>query len=359
MIRVNPIRSTANVFAGNQRRVRAPFPRHVFSLTIAVLSMILASPSSRAAELPPAEARATVLGPSVCAECHPAIHRIWMETRHHKSYFDMHRRRSARRIADRLDIRRIKNSARCARCHYTVPETTHTIGHRPETLAGVSCESCHGPASLWNRVHSDPTNPNRLSDAERLGLARPSSLYQLASTCYRCHTVPDESLVNRGGHVAGSDIELLSWLQGEVRHNVMRSRGADNLEATPSRKRLLFIAGHLLDIEFGLRGLAEAREPGEYAAGMRERVQFAGGQLQPALDALPDLTVSLAAVLQTAVDISRDTVEPAALIDVADRIGDATRTLLAEHDGSQWSALDPLLPDRQSYVGKVFEVPRD
>ena len=45
--------------------------------------------------------------------------------------------------------------------------------------------------------------------------------------------VPEERLVNVGGHTAGSAFELVSWSQGEVRHNLQKSAGKDGVITMP------------------------------------------------------------------------------------------------------------------------------
>ena len=57
----------------------------------------------------------------------------------------------------------------------------------------------------------------------------PHNIYLIARQCYDCHTVPNERLVNVGGHLAGSqDFELVAWSQGMVRHNFLRTGGTTN-----------------------------------------------------------------------------------------------------------------------------------
>src|SRR5206468_4857753 len=106
---------------------------------------------------------------------------------------------------------------------------------------GISCESCHGAAADWNLAHSNKDDPDRLKKAEKLGMIRPTNFYRVAANCFQCHTVPEEKLVNVGGHKAGSEIELVTWTQGEVRHNLQRSNGKKNEEAPPERRRMLYI----------------------------------------------------------------------------------------------------------------------
>jgi hypothetical protein len=69
-------------------------------------------------------------------------------------------------------------------------------------------------------------------------MRNPINVYLLAQSCYRCHTVPDEELVNVGGHKAGSlDFEIVAWSQGLVRHNFVRSNGQTNDPSPPDRLR--------------------------------------------------------------------------------------------------------------------------
>ena len=94
-----------------------------------------------------------------------------------------------------------------------------------------------GAAKQWVDVHNDyggqgvtresetPAHRyERLSKSIARGMRNPINVYLVAQSCYRCHTVPSERLVNVGGHVAGSmDFEIVSWSQGTVRHNFVRT----------------------------------------------------------------------------------------------------------------------------------------
>ena len=108
-------------------------------------------------------------------------------------------------------------------------------------------------------------------------MIRTRSIYQLAKNCYGCHVVPQEDLVNKGGHRAGSAFELVSWSQGEVLHNTWYSKGKDNVPASAERKRMLYLVGLGVELETALRavGKATARKP--YAFEMAKRAD-AGAQ---------------------------------------------------------------------------------
>src|SRR4051812_7961763 len=117
------------------------------------------------------------------------------------------------------------------RCHYTVGPTRKAV-------AGVSCESCHGAARDWLNVHNkwgggakDREQETAAAHQERIvasrtaGMLRPSTdLYGVAANCFECHTVPMETLVNKGGHKAGtSGFELVKRVNA-IRHNFLASR---------------------------------------------------------------------------------------------------------------------------------------
>ena len=91
--------------------------------------------------------------------------------------------------------------------------------------------------------------------------------------------MPQEDLVNKGGHRAGSAFELVSWSQGEVRHNTWYSKGKDNVPASAARKRMLYLVGLGVELETALRavGKATARKP--YAFEMARRADRAHKQL--------------------------------------------------------------------------------
>ena len=211
-----------------------------------------------------------VIGVQGCEKCHLAEIQTWKRTPHNDTFLTLHRKPEAQKIADKLGIANFKSDSNCIQCHYTMGQ----VENRLEAIAGVSCESCHGAAKDWVAVHNDYGGPNvtraqespdhrnvRLAASIQLGMRNPVNVYLVAQSCYRCHTVPDEKLVNIGGHIAGSlDFELVSWSQGTVRHNFVRTDGKTNAEEAPARLRTLFVAGMIADLEFSLRATSQATE---------------------------------------------------------------------------------------------------
>ena len=105
------------------------------------------------------------VGAERCGECHEAEYRQWKSTRHagaYKTLLDAHRH----------------YQPRCVVCHVVGYGTRHgyRIGSPEHLLAGVQCESCHGPGG---RHSSEPDSANILTRV-------------LEKVCVECHT-PDHS----------------------------------------------------------------------------------------------------------------------------------------------------------------------
>src|SRR5713101_4798624 len=176
------------------------------------------------------QAPAKIAGAEACGECHTAEFAAWKETQHYDTFNTLHRKPRAQAIAEKLGFTSLKRESLCINCHYTEKATADG----EQVISGISCESCHGAAKDWINLHSDyggkgvtreqetPAHKKqRLEQSAAKGMLRPDQIYLVAANCYQCHTVPNEKLVNVGEHKPGSNFELLSWLQGEVRHNFL------------------------------------------------------------------------------------------------------------------------------------------
>ncbi len=247
---------------------------------------------------------AKTVGPNACAECHKQETEAWKGTHHFKTFRDMPRNAKANEIADKMGVRRIKSESLCLECHFTVQQKND----KPEPIAGISCESCHSGGQDWLKLHSGFSGKTaqtetkaerqaRLKQADAKGMIRPGSLYQLAKNCYGCHVVPREDLVNKGGHRAGSAFELLSWSQGEVRHNTWHSKGKANVPANAARARMLYILGLGVELETALRAVGKSTVRKTYAFEMAKRTDLARKQIAAAAKAVPNVP-ELAAMVQ-------------------------------------------------------------
>ena len=301
-----------------------------------------------------------IAGPDKCAECHPKEAEAWKATHHHATFIDLPRNEKAREIADKLGIRRIKADSTCLSCHFTVQSAAEM-----EPISGISCESCHGAGEAWIDVHStyaSGVDRETETDAQRLhriemavdkGMLSPMDLYAVAENCYQCHTAPNEELVNKGGHPAGSDFDLVAWSQGEVRHNFNRTDNTNNGNANQDTLRVMFVLGKMLDFEYGVRGLAGATESALFAKAMAQRSDRAMKQLAQINEIvpIPQIATMLGSLERT--DLKLDNAET--LNAAADAIKKAARDFASTNDGSGLGALDKFIPGEDKWKGSAFE----
>lgn len=293
-----------------------------------------------------------VLGSSSCEKCHTNELAVWRNTPHSETFFTLHRKTEAQQIASRLGIDSFKTDSNCIQCHYTMQHQSTGLN----AVEGVSCESCHGAASDWIAIHNDYGGPGvtkasesrdharqRLLQSVRNGMKNPLNLYLVAQSCYRCHTVPDEELVNVGGHNAGSlDFELVSWSQGTLRHNFLRTDGLSNAKESIEKIRIMFIAGMIADLEFSVRATARATEKASFGVTSAKRAARALKRLQ-SLNAKVDLP-EIARVIEVMQATKLKLNNQAELDVAADQIKRLGLQFAGNTDGSTLAAIDPFLP---------------
>lgn len=301
-----------------------------------------------------------ISGPDKCAECHPKEAEAWKTTHHHATFIDLPRDEKAREIADKLGIRRIKADSTCLSCHFTVQSAAEM-----EPISGISCESCHGAGEAWIDVHStyaQGVDRDTETEAQRLhriemavdkGMLSPMDLYAVAENCYQCHTAPNERLVNTGGHPAGSDFDLVAWSQGEVRHNFNRTDNTINGKADQNTLRVMFVLGKMLDLEYGVRGLAGATDSALFAKAMAQRSDRAMKQLAQinGIVAIPQIDTMLAALERS--DLKLNNAEK--LNAAAEAIKAAARDFASTNDGSELGDLDKYIPGEDKWKGSAYE----
>ncbi len=325
-------------------------PKIVVSFFIAATGVVPATKAVNAENL---------VGAGACAECHVSESEAWQKTHHFNTFSELHRRPKAKEIKEKLGLKRIKSESDCMQCHYTVQK----VNDKMKAVSGISCESCHGAAKDWIDVHNDFGGPGvtretetmehkeqRLAATAAAGMIRPGEIYKLASNCFQCHTVPNEHLVNTGGHRAGSAFELVSWLQGEVRHNFIGSdEKKENREATPERKRVLYVVGRILDLEYSFRGVAKATEKAAYAVKMAKRAKRAIirvdkiNQLKP----LPELQSIVTLAKAQKLKLNNET----ELVKAADEIAGHARAFTQNYTGDELAEIDSLIPGPDKYQG--------
>jgi len=108
---------------------------------------------------------AVYVGSAKCKLCHMKQHKIWSGSEHAKAF-------GVLKPEEQKD-------PKCLACHVTGYRTTQQV--RPET-EGVQCEACHGPASLYIKIH-----PKKDKEGARIAglIAKPDP-----ESCKSCHN-PD------------------------------------------------------------------------------------------------------------------------------------------------------------------------
>ena len=304
---------------------------------------------------------AKIVGPNACAECHKQETEAWKNTDHFKTFREMPRRKEANEIAEKMGVQRIRSESMCLTCHYTVQQKENN----KQPIAGISCESCHSGGEDWIKVHSQFSGKTEKTEskaeaearwklAESKGMIRPSSLYRLAKNCYSCHVVPQEDLVNKGGHPAGSAFELVSWSQGEVRHNTWHSKGKQNVPANAARKRMLYLVGAGVELETGLRAVGRASARKVYAFEMAKRVDRARKQLAAAAKAVPNVP-EIAKMVEHAYSAGLKLNNDRSLAAAADGVSKLLASITEKYDGSTMAGLDSLIPAPDKFKGTARE----
>lgn len=344
-------------------RRKTTLPRYAGLPLAAVGCIILAAGGLRAEEMSPLLQRSDptmIVGAGECAQCHKLEEAAWKESKHSLIFAAFHRQPETAEISQAFGERSIKRNNSCTLCHYTMQLPAGRT--RPKAISSISCESCHGAARDWVNVHNDygeytkDTEPpahkkKRLADSVAAGMLNPNDLYGIAQNCFECHTVPHERLVNTTKHLAGSEFELVAWSQGEIRHNFLHSN-EENAKPPREELHILYVLGRALDLEYGIRGLAESTSNDTYAKAMKARTIKAFNQIvkikKQGVD-IPELVEMLDVVPR---EFSYDTRAP--YMEVANKIRAAARRIEKNRDTyrAKLAKVDALLPTK--VVGTAY-----
>ena len=292
-----------------------------------------------------------------CANCHGSEVRIWRQTPHFRTFEELSRDPRARDICSKMGLSSIKRSNVCIDCHFTMKE----IDGRNKAVSGVSCESCHGASRDWLELHNDYGGPTaskeseteahrqkRLKKSAKRGMNNTRDLYSIAINCYSCHMVPNEDLVNIGGHTAGTEeFELVRYSQGQIRHNFLRSNGTNNEQASPERLRMMYVVGLIADLEFSTRATAIATENSTYGINVAQRAAASAVKLYELQKTMQNEQVQK--TIDAFAKARLDTNNYDQLNGIADEIQFAGRKFAVENDGSKLGFVDKLLPSPSQY----------
>ncbi|MEM7455149.1 MAG: cytochrome c family protein [Planctomycetota bacterium] len=327
------------------------------TVLIAVAFALVASGSVQLSAQPEQCDPTKVLTYESCARCHANEIRVWQQTPHFQTFEQLSRNPAAREICRKLELRSPKRSDVCINCHYTLQGTADS----PKPISGISCESCHGAARDWLELHNDYGGPTvtresetaahrqqRLADSANAGMRNTRNVYSIARSCYGCHTVPNEKLVNVGGHNAGSmDFELVAWSQGMVRHNFLRSGGTRNEPSTRERLRVMYVAGLIADLEFSTRATAVATEKSAYGIAVANRAARTALKLWELQQEMNDPNVQLVLESFAVADLTVNNNQQ--LVGIADEIKAHGLTFAECTEGINLLMVDPYLPDPTEY----------
>jgi hypothetical protein len=141
-----------------------------------------------------------IKGPNSCFKCHAMAKEAWQTTApFHKGSTGQLTAANAGKYAAAIGLASASapNGA-CVACHATL------VGGAPSE--GVSCESCHGPATGYFKEHQDVAFYAKPEGA-RLGLRdlfnKPAAI---AAMCVNCHVTPDPKL-RAAGHPSGEKFD--------------------------------------------------------------------------------------------------------------------------------------------------------
>ncbi|MSP46409.1 MAG: hypothetical protein EXQ83_11290 [Xanthobacteraceae bacterium] len=211
----------------------------------------------------PATAEPFFQGEQKCVDCHKSEDTVWKATKHSTSFREIHRKPLVKDIITAAGgDANMRRNAVCTTCHFAMTQANATA--RPAATAGPTCENCHGPSSDWMPLHNDYGGPaakretetpahktERIQKSIQAGMIRPEMLYDIATNCLSCHGlsrpgVPPETIAKMidAGHAAGSSFELVSYLEGTVRHRFYPPDVSKNSEMTNAEKSRVFITGH-------------------------------------------------------------------------------------------------------------------
>jgi hypothetical protein len=141
----------------------------------------------------------SIKGPTSCFKCHkPNARSMWeTEAPFHKNSVQQLSGPKAAGFAAAVGLASpttVAGKGDCVSCHATL------VGGSPSV--GISCESCHGPASGYLKPHEEPTFYDQPA-SQRLGMRDLfNNAKAIAQVCVECHVTPDPRL-KKAGHPAG------------------------------------------------------------------------------------------------------------------------------------------------------------
>ena len=145
----------------------------VLSCSLLLLSGPIAVRGAEAEPAPP-EGQ-TYIGAKRCASCHFEPFMSWKKTKHAQAFEDL--------------TAKYQKDEKCLKCHTTALGEPTGYKDGELTLAGVTCETCHGPGSKHEQVAQPFTTTKKLPP-EQEKMVRDAIWRNLPkNVCVECHVV--------------------------------------------------------------------------------------------------------------------------------------------------------------------------
>jgi hypothetical protein len=163
--------------------------RRFWYLTIPALAFglhqSLAGPQDPAAKAKDdSKPKAQYIGAESCKLCHSrksvgGQFKIWKEEKHSKA-FESLASPEAKELGTKMGVSDPQKDERCLKCHVTghgLPADAFAKTYKSEE--GITCEACHGPASLYVE---EANHTGEAAKSDKFGLLHPDE-----KTCVKCH----------------------------------------------------------------------------------------------------------------------------------------------------------------------------
>ena len=147
---------------------------------------------------------------------------LWLKNDRHADAYNVLLNRESRQMARNLGLKVPPEKADlCLNCHALNPPERQR-GSKYSLTAGVSCESCHGPAQHWLAIHTRSAwKALPPSQKSRYGFRDLTSITNRVRTCAHCHVGDAERNVNHDLLAAGHpplEFEAASFHDRQIKH---------------------------------------------------------------------------------------------------------------------------------------------
>lgn len=163
----------------------------------AVLPAPLAAAATMSLGLDDSKAAFSYVGSKACKMCHLAAHKSWAKTEMGQALESL-KPGKAKEIKEKFNLDPNKDystDVTCIKCHvtgfgepggYVIPDPKDKKAVRKaKKLAGVGCESCHGPGSEYVKLHKEIMKSKRKYKLEEMYAAGMQKIGK--ETCIACH----------------------------------------------------------------------------------------------------------------------------------------------------------------------------